>query len=148
MLCFSLASCVYLKHAKKIKPKTLFPTCILKFRIIMATEGKLNRLFNKIKEKRDSSKVLKYIVNKYIITLIIFLAIVLFIDKNNVIRWGEDYIQQFRQEKIIEKYRKDIENLDERINELSSNRDSLEKFAREQYYFHESDEDIFIVKQK
>lgn len=114
----------------------------------MATEGKLNRLFNKIKEKRDSSKVLKYIFNKYIITLIIFLAIVLFIDKNNVIRWGEDYIQQFRQEKIIEKYRKDIENLDERINELSSNRDSLEKFAREQYYFHERDEDIFIVKQK
>lgn len=103
-------------------------------------------MLSKWKENPTFSKVWNYISNKYIITLVLFILIVFFIDRNNVIRWAEDYVHQFQQEKIIENYIQEIESLDERINELSSNRDSLEKFAREQYFFHEKDEDIFIVK--
>ena len=112
----------------------------------MTTERRSNKLLSKWKENPTFSKVWNYISNKYIITLVLFILIVFFIDRNNVIRWAEDYVHQFQQEKIIENYIQEIESLDERINELSSNRDSLEKFAREQYYFHENDEDIFIVK--
>ncbi len=112
----------------------------------MATEGKSNKLFNRLKENPLFSKVWRYISNKYIITIVIFILVVFFIDRNNIIRWGKDYIRQFQQEKIIENYRKEMEYLDTKINELSSNRDSLEKFAREQYFFHEKDEDIFIVQ--
>lgn len=36
--------------------------------------------------------------------------------------------------------------LEEKLNELNSNRDSLEKFAREQYLFKKEDEDIFIIE--
>ena len=38
--------------------------------------------------------------------------------------------------------------LDKKIKELSYDRDSLEKFARENYYFHEKDEEIFIVREQ
>jgi len=44
-------------------------------------------------------------------------------------------------------YKEAIKAMDEKLNELNSNKDSLEKFAREQYLFKEDDEDIFIVEQ-
>ena len=43
-------------------------------------------------------------------------------------------------------YKEAIKATEEKLNELSSNKDSLEKFAREQYLFKEIDEDIFIVE--
>ena len=87
-------------------------------------------------------------MNKYFITFLAFVLLVFFFDKNNIIGWVKEYTVLYNQEKVIEKYHKDLEYLDARIQELSSNRDSLEKFAREQYYFHEKDEDIFIVQPK
>lgn len=71
--------------------------------------------------------------------------IVLFIDRNNVIRWAGDYIEVLRQERVIRQYGKSIQALDGKLDELTSDKDSLEKFAREQYYFHREDEDVFIV---
>ena len=47
-----------------------------------------------------------------------------------------------------EYYQELIRTTDEKLNELSSNRDSLEKFAREQYFFKEQDEEIFIVEKR
>ena len=40
---------------------------------------------------------------------------------------------------------RDIQMLDDKLDELTSDKDSLEKFAREQYYFHKKGEDVFIV---
>ena len=53
-----------------------------------------------------------------------------------------------RQERQIEYYNREIKSIDEKLQELSSNKDSLEKFAREQYYFHEEDEDLYIIEEK
>lgn len=100
------------------------------------------------KKEKKIRKVLQILKNKYFIVSFLFLTIVLFIDKNNLILWAKDYVEVFRQEKIIRKYRKDIKLLDEKLLELSSNKDSVEKFARENYYFLEKDEDIFIVEEE
>ena len=43
-------------------------------------------------------------------------------------------------------YRQAIKATDERINQLTSNKDTLEMFARENYYFQEDGEDVFIVE--
>ena len=72
-------------------------------------------------------KFVKVITNKYIIVTVIFAVIVLFVDRNNLIRWAGDYLTALRQEKVIRQYNRDIQ------------------FAREQYYFHKKGEDVFIV---
>ena len=83
-----------------------------------------------VKQKGHSrKKLVKVLTNKYFIVTFIFAVIVLFVDRNNVIR----------------QYGRDIEELDRKLDQLTSDRDSLEKFAREEYYFHREDEEVFIV---
>ena len=50
-----------------------------------------------------------------------------------------------QQERQKEYFKEAIKVTDEKLKELTSNKDSLEKFAREQYLFHEKDEEIFLV---
>ena len=97
---------------------------------------------SKIKE----SKVFKVLSNKYLLVTVFFVVWILFIDTNNLIRWYSTLQDVAIQEKQKEYYKTEIKNTDEQLKELRSNRDSLEKFAREQYFFHEADEEVFIVK--
>ena len=46
----------------------------------------------------------------------------------------------------MELYQKEIEQMRRQVRMLESNRDSLEKFAREQFYFAAPGEDVYIVK--
>lgn len=92
---------------------------------------------------RPTPRWLKAVRNKYFIVTVCFLA-VLFAGKNNIFRLCSDYIKVLRQEKVLRQYEKDISAMDERIRELTSDKDSLEKFSREQFYFHKKDEDVFI----
>ena len=96
-------------------------------------------------KRRSRRKFVRILTNKYFIVTFVFAVIVLFVDRNNLIRWAGDYIEVLRQERVIRQYHRDIEALDGKLDELTSDRDSLEKFAREQYYFHREDEEVFIV---
>lgn len=97
-------------------------------------------------EKRETRrKFVRVLTNKYFIVTLIFAVIVLFVDRNNLIRWAGDYLEVLRQERVIRQYGRDIEELDRKLDQLTSDRDSLEKFAREEYYFHREDEEVFIV---
>ena len=51
-----------------------------------------------------------------------------------------------RQEKIIEQYQVENAELDRRINMMKTDRDTLEKFAREQYNFAAPGEDVYLVE--
>ncbi len=93
-------------------------------------------------------RILHILKNKYFIVTFAFVIIITFIDKNNIIRFIDLSIDKYRQERVMKQYRKDIVELDKKIKELSYDRDSLEKFARENYYFHEKDEEIFIVREQ
>ena len=95
----------------------------------------------------NDSKFLRIISNKYVVALLIFCVWVTFFDKNNLIRWAKVNLNISEQRREIKYYQKEIEATDEKLNELSSNLDSLEKFAREQYYFKEEDEVVFIVQE-
>ena len=41
----------------------------------------------------------------------------------------------------------DEKGTDKDINELKNNKDSLEKFAREQFHFAAPDEDVYLIKE-
>ena len=53
----------------------------------------------------------------------------------------------YRQEKLIETYEKENAELDKRIDMMKNDRDTLEKFAREQYGFAVPGEDVYIVEE-
>ena len=95
-----------------------------------------------------NSKWFKILKNKYLLVTLFFVVWVFFFDTNNLLRWYSDMRDVAAQERQKAYYKEAIRETDEQLKELSSNRDSLEKIAREQYHFHEPDEDLFIIDKK
>lgn len=64
---------------------------------------------------------------------------------NTVIHWAKSRSELRHQKKQMEIYEKEIEQMRLKVNVLENNRDSLEKFAREQFYFSVPGEDVYII---
>lgn len=73
------------------------------------------------------------------------LAFLTFGPGNNLLHWVGAKIEIARQERRIREYRDSIEIMDSRIRMLTSDRDTLEKFARERFQFAEPGDDVFLV---
>lgn len=99
-------------------------------------------------EKIKESRLLKIVKNRFFLATLVFAVWVIFFDQNSLIDWFRVRMRIIMQERQIEYYNREIKSIDEKLQELSSNKDSLEKFAREQYYFHEEDEDLYIIEEK
>ena len=82
--------------------------------------------------------------------MIVFLAFAVFIvffDNHNLIhRWGTQR-RIVEMEKELKYYQNEIEVTKQKKNELQSNKENLEKFAREHYFMKKESEDIFIIKE-
>ena len=85
--------------------------------------------------------------HKYLITVLAFLVIIVFLDENSLIQRAQhrQEINDLRTE--IEKYRKQYEDDTERLKELTTNPEALEKIAREKYFMKKPNEDIFIFEE-
>ena len=84
---------------------------------------------------------------KYVITLLIFLVIYLFIGDQSVLR----FIHRGRELRQLEEQRDMYEAGSEKAQrqmQVLNNKDSLERFAREQYFMHEKDEDIYLIDEE
>ena len=103
------------------------------------------KVIQNIKNTISESKTFKVARNKYFIVTVFFFVWVLFIDTSNIFVWFSDMRTVASQERQKEYFKEAIKLTDEKLKELESNRDSLEKFAREQYLFHEPDEEVFVV---
>ncbi|MDH6305161.1 cell division protein DivIC [Parabacteroides sp. PF5-5] len=51
-------------------------------------------------------------------------------------------------EKEIKYYQKEIETNTQKLNDLHTDKEGLERFAREEYLMKKSNEDVFIIKKK
>ena len=100
------------------------------------------RLVEKLK------KTPKWIRNKYTLTLVVFFIYMLFFDANDMISLmrlrGE--LNELEENKRYFKEQIDITRND--LNELLTNDQNLEKFAREKYLMKKENEDIFIIVEK
>lgn len=76
----------------------------------------------------------------------IFLLIMLLKPGTNIIRWARSSMEISRQEEQMRQYNEDIRKMEERIHMLTSDKDTLEKFAREQFYFAEPGDDVYIIE--
>ena len=84
---------------------------------------------------------------KYIIvSSIVFLVIITFLMRDNLIRWIGAEMTLLRQRKQREYYQKSNAQLEEQLQNLSTDRDTLEKFARENFHFAAPDEDVYIIE--
>jgi cell division protein FtsB len=85
--------------------------------------------------------------HKYIISLLVFGIIVGFLDENSALRrFGyKREIMQLHEE--IAKYKAEYEESTEKLNELNSNPESLEKIAREKYLMKKPNEDIYVFQE-
>lgn len=95
---------------------------------------------------RTLYKFVKPLLNKYLITVLVFLAFIVFIDENNIIRRVE-YEMQIREIKSeIRHYRKLSEDSQRKLDKLNSSKAELERVAREEYLMKKENEDVYIVE--
>jgi cell division protein FtsB len=86
--------------------------------------------------------------NKYFLTVIAIVVWLLFFDKNDVVT-QYDLIQKCRKlEKEKQYYLAEIENNKANLNELRTNKKSLETFSREKYLMKKENEDVFVFVTK
>ena len=97
------------------------------------------------KLKKIWIKIFPYIKNKYILTFLVFLIWILFFDKNNLLERARNLkqLKQLEKDKIY--YQERIEKDAARLEQLKTDKENLEKFAREQYYMKKENEDIFVI---
>ena len=83
--------------------------------------------------------------NRYVIAFLAFLIWISFFDQNNLLERHElsQRIKELERQKIH--YQQEIINNKKKMEELQSNPENLEKFAREQYLMKKPDETIFVV---
>jgi len=89
----------------------------------------------------------KYVagINKYWMVTVLFLAFTFFVGDSNLInRFKYDNRIHFL-ESEISRVKKEIEENKKKIQELQTDKDGLEQFAREEYLMKREDEDLFIV---
>lgn len=91
-----------------------------------------------------TTRVLPFIKNKYVITILAFLLWMAIFDENNFVAQYKTRQKLKDLEKDKKYYTTEIANNKENLNELMSSMDNLEKFAREKYLMKRDNEDIFV----
>ena len=90
-------------------------------------------------------KVPPYLRNRYFVTLLLFLVLMVFIDRHDV---GT----QFRLHATVNRLEADLERYDRLTAEAEAEKldmeQNRERFARENYYMQQDDEDVFIIVDK
>ena len=93
-------------------------------------------------------KLPRFLRNKYILATTVFVLWVCFFNDIDLF-----YVIKSRQE--VSALKKEVELLKEKnsssdiaLHDLTTNRNSLEKFARETYYMKRPNEDVFVFKQR
>lgn len=95
-------------------------------------------------------RVTKYILSKFSkvqIVLIVVLGVCCFVisDSNVFARVGYD-IEISDLKGQIKYYREKIDSDKRKLNELQSNRENIEKFARENYKMKKENEEVFVIE--
>ena len=87
--------------------------------------------------------------NKFFIITVAFIVWMLFFDKNDLVSQYEYHqqVNNLKQERDF--YKSETEKVSKDLDELTSDPEKLEKFAREKYLMKKENEDVFvIVKEK
>jgi cell division protein FtsB len=90
-------------------------------------------------------KIWPWLKNKYVLTIAVFAIWMLFFDQYNMvdrIKMSSE-IKQLQEDR--EYYLEQIKKDSARLHELTTDRENLEKYAREQFLMKKPNEDVFVV---
>ena len=98
------------------------------------------------KVKKIIEALPKPIRNKYVITSILFLLWILFLDDYNLI--NQKRMQEKVNELVKQKefYNSEIKSDSTELSELKNNPKQQERFAREKFLMKKENEDVFIIR--
>jgi len=84
---------------------------------------------------------------RYAAVVTALFVVFLFLKKDNIVTWIQAGFTLRKQYRQIEWYQEDNSRLDEHMSVLSRQRDSLEQFAREQFFFAAPGDDVYLVEE-
>lgn len=85
-------------------------------------------------------------INAYWLVIIVFLVLTLTLGDSSLYK-RYTYDQKICSlEKEIKHYQKEIEINSKKLNDLHTDKEGLERFAREEYFMKKPNEDVFIIK--
>ena len=106
--------------------------------------GKFKDIWDKSK---DGNRAPQRSFLRFAIVITAVFVLFLFIKKDSLVRWVQAGFTLRSQERRIEALKEDNERLDARIHMLSTSRDSLEQFAREEFGFAEPGDDVYLEEE-
>ena len=83
---------------------------------------------------------------KYVLAIAVFAGVMIFFGDQSLINYVKRAREIHRLEEQRDSYREGIQKARHELNVLQ-NTDSLERFAREQYYMHTEKEDVYLVEE-
>lgn len=87
----------------------------------------------------------RYILNKYTITILIFMVWATFFDTTSFLVLRDLNSEIHKYEEKVEYYKREYKKNTDYYNRLMNNKDEKEKFARENYFMKKRNEEIFIL---
>ncbi|MBO9592059.1 MAG: septum formation initiator family protein [Niabella sp.] len=98
------------------------------------------------KPRKALSKISRFLTNKFFLATLGFLAIMLFLDKNDLFSIMERRKELNDLELSKEHYNKELIELHKIKNDLETDPATIEKLAREKYLMKRNNEDIFLTE--
>lgn len=83
--------------------------------------------------------------NKFFLVTVAFIVWMMFFDTNDLLSQYKCHNEVVKLEKERDFYLKQTAQVSKDLDELTSNREKLEKFAREKYLMKRDNEDVFVV---
>lgn len=97
---------------------------------------------------RDGSRREQRSFVRYAIIATALCLFFLCVKKDSLITWISSGVTLHRQNRLIEKYEAENAALEDRIRQLTDDRDSLERFAREELQFAAPGDDVYVIPEK
>ncbi len=83
--------------------------------------------------------------NKYFLVTIVFGVWMMFFDRNDLMSQHEYRSQLSKLKEERDFYIRETEQVKKDLDELTTNRERLEKFAREKYLMKKDNEDVYVI---
>ncbi len=101
-----------------------------------------------INTEKKKKKWYRVLLNKYLISAVVFIVWMLFFDQNSYMihRELDKEINELKHDR--KSFSEKLEKEKARIEEMKSDSTEIERVARERHYLKKEDEDIFIIEEK
>ena len=100
-----------------------------------------------MRKKADfiTAKTAALLTNRYVLTACLGLVWVTFVSEIDLIYLTKSQMELSRLKRQAHHYEKEIHNTRTQLEDLSSNPERLERFAREKYFMKRDNEDLFRI---